>query len=141
MGMYPKYPIAFPKTLTPNTEETRNHILRQSLPRGNQTIRRATTQSRPRDIDAAKPVPATVFGLSPQPEASATEINGINVAIRDYRRSYLEYWNRYAEITGTGRSVDVFLMPVAPTPAPARGKVRYFGEKSSRIINEGEENH
>lgn len=32
------------------------------------------------------------------------------------------------EITGTGRPVDVFLMPVAPTPAPAPGKVRYFGE-------------
>ncbi|OKP11308.1 Acetamidase [Penicillium subrubescens] len=78
-------------------------------------------------VDAAKPVPATVFGLLPQPEASATEINGINIAIRDYRRSYLEYWNSTAEITGTGRPVDVFLMPVAPTPAPVRGKVRYFG--------------
>lgn len=74
-------------------------------------------------------MPATVFGLSPQLEASATEINGINIAIRDYRRSYLDYWNRTAGLTGTGKPVDVFLMPVAPTPAPAPGKVHYFGEK------------
>lgn len=84
---------------------------------------------------------ATVFGLSPQPEASATEINDINIAIRDYRRSYLEYWNGTAEITGTGRPVDVFLMPVAPTPAPVRGKVRYLGERSTRMITEREENY
>lgn len=86
-------------------------------------------------------MPATVFGLSPRPEASATEINGINIAIRDYRRSYLEYWNGTAEITGTGRPVDVFLMPVAPTPAPVRGKVLYFGEKPTRMISKEQDNH
>ncbi|OJJ51284.1 hypothetical protein ASPZODRAFT_148589 [Penicilliopsis zonata CBS 506.65] len=82
------------------------------------------------DLDeffAVKDRPSTVFGLGPSRQANAGEIMEINTAIQKYRTAYLQCWQQTAGLTDTGRPVDVFIMPVAPTPAPERGKVRYFG--------------
>ncbi|KAJ5153448.1 uncharacterized protein N7482_009926 [Penicillium canariense] len=76
-----------------------------------------------------QPMPATVFGHSPQSEAHANEINNINTALRNYSKSYLKYWDQTAKLSEIGRLADAILMPVSPTPAPAPEKVQYFGEK------------
>lgn len=46
----------------------------------------------------------------------------VNVALRQYRKAYADYWASTAALTGTGEPVDAFIMPVAPFPAPRRGR-------------------
>jgi amidase len=50
------------------------------------------------------------------------------IALRDYRKAYLEYWNSTAALTGTGKPVDALIAPVHHGPPPAMGRVRYMGE-------------
>lgn len=42
----------------------------------------------------------------------ATFIAANNVAKREYQKEYMEYWNSTAELTGTGKPVDVVIAPV-----------------------------
>lgn len=51
-------------------------------------------------------------GIKPKPPKDATHIAANNVAKREYQKEYLEYWNSTAELTGTGRPVDVVILPV-----------------------------
>ncbi|RMZ83950.1 hypothetical protein DV737_g1375, partial [Chaetothyriales sp. CBS 132003] len=50
-----------------------------------------------------------------------------------YRQKYREYWNSTIELTGTGRPIDAFIMPVAPHAAVIPGK--YFHYDYSDIVN------
>ncbi|EXJ93263.1 hypothetical protein A1O1_01655 [Capronia coronata CBS 617.96] len=65
------------------------------------------------------------LGLSgePQPEQigvnrqqeeqkNVLEVAAINIAKREYKKAYLEYWNSTKDLTDTGRPVDAVLCPV-----------------------------
>ncbi|CZR68251.1 probable general amidase [Phialocephala subalpina] len=76
---------------------------------------------------SGEPSTEAVLGPEPTPEANASQIIEANIAVRDYRKTYLDYWNSTSEITGTGRPVDAFIMPLAPFPPPQPGQARYLG--------------
>ncbi|KAI4097849.1 MAG: hypothetical protein LQ344_000121 [Seirophora lacunosa] len=70
---------------------------------------------------------ASLNAEGPKPPEDATHIAANNVAKREYQKEYMEYWNSTAELTGTGRPVDVVIAPVAPFSAPRRERYRYYG--------------
>ncbi|KAM0123492.1 hypothetical protein ACHAP3_011088 [Botrytis cinerea] len=74
-----------------------------------------------------------IFGSEPFPEVNASQIVEANIALKDYRKRYLDYWNSTSEFTGTGKPVDAFIMPLAPFPPPKPGQARYVGYTT--IIN------
>lgn len=45
----------------------------------------------------------------------------------------MDYWNSTAELTGTGRPVDAFILPCAPFAAARPGRYSYYGY--STIVN------
>lgn len=55
---------------------------------------------------------ASLNAQDPKPPEDATHIAANNVAKREYQKEYMEYWNSTAELTGTGRPVDVVIAPV-----------------------------
>ncbi|KAL8840740.1 MAG: hypothetical protein Q9170_001178 [Blastenia crenularia] len=68
-----------------------------------------------------------------EPPKDATFIAANNVAKREYQKEYMEYWNSTAELTGTGRPVDVVIAPLAPFSAARPGKYLYYNY--STIVN------
>ncbi|KAF7917805.1 hypothetical protein BELL_1158g00010 [Botrytis elliptica] len=82
---------------------------------------------------SGEPSTEPILGKEPFPEGNASHIIEANIAVRNYRKKYLDYWNSTSEITGTGRSVDAFIMPLAPFPPPRPGQARYLGYTT--IIN------
>ena len=64
---------------------------------------------------------------------TASQIAATNVAKREYQKEYMEYWNGTQDLTGTGRPVDAFIMPLAPFPAARPNMYDYYGY--STIIN------
>lgn len=87
------------------------------------------------DLSGEPPIPqiAPMFGSKPGEQADATKIAAMNVTKRDYQKEYMEYWNSTIDLTGTGRSVDALIMPVAPFAAARRETYSYYGY--SNIIN------
>jgi amidase len=63
----------------------------------------------------------------PWGQKSAADIAANNVALREWRKEYLDYWNKTAEVTGTGRPVDGVIAPLAPFPAARPEKYIYYG--------------
>jgi amidase len=61
------------------------------------------------------------FGQPGNPE-TAVGIMKNNVTKRAYQKRYMDYWNSTANLTGTGRPVDAFIMAVAPFSAARPGK-------------------
>lgn len=61
---------------------------------------------------------------------SMTELAALNVAKREYQKQYMDYWNRTAELTGTGRPVDGLLCPLAPHAAVIPKEYHYVGYTS-----------
>ena len=53
----------------------------------------------------------------PGPEYSATDISKNNIAIREFRKDYMERWNATKDQTVTGRPVDAIIAPLAPSPS------------------------
>ncbi|KAJ0414470.1 amidase signature domain-containing protein [Aspergillus carlsbadensis] len=74
-----------------------------------------------------EPATPTIFGSKPSAPVDASEVMRRTVALREYRRKYLNYWNGTAALTGTGRAVDALIAPVHHGPPPAMGRVRYMG--------------
>ena len=80
------------------------------------------------------PQVAGLYGSGPTGKQSdASEIAATNVAKREYQKDYMEYWNTTVVLTGTGRPVDAFLMPLAPFAAVCPNKYKYLGY--SHILN------
>lgn len=71
-----------------------------------------------------------LFGSEPFPDVNALQIIEANIAVKNYRKKYLDYWNSTSEFTGTGRPVEAFIMPLAPFPPPKVGQARYVGMKT-----------
>ena len=66
------------------------------------------------------------FGDKPEKQYSAAEISANNVALREWRKQYMDYWNSTTELTGTGRPVDGVITAVAPfAAAPPLGYTYY----------------
>ena len=62
----------------------------------------------------------------PGPQYNATEIAKTNIAIREFRKEYLERWNATKDFTGTGRPIDGIIAPLAPSPSSEPLKFRYY---------------
>lgn len=71
-----------------------------------------------------------LLGSKPSPQANASKIAANNVAIREYRKEYMEYWNSTIDRTGTGRPVDAIITPVAPFAAARPNSFKYYGYSS-----------
>ena len=67
------------------------------------------------------------LGEFPFEQANATQIHANNVAKREFQKSYLDYWNASAALSGTGRPVDAIVIPVAPFAAAREKKHKYYG--------------
>ncbi|KAL2819569.1 amidase signature domain-containing protein [Aspergillus cavernicola] len=68
---------------------------------------------------SGEPPTPTVFGSRPTTPVDAREIMKRNIALRDYRKRYLDFWDRTA--------VDALITPFHQGPPPPAGKVRYMG--------------
>lgn len=62
----------------------------------------------------------------PIDQANATDIAANNIAIRDFRKEYMERWNSTKDITGTGRPMDGIICPLAPSPSSEPLQFRYY---------------
>ena len=60
------------------------------------------------------------------PEYSATDISKNNIAIREFRKAYMERWNATKDLTGTGRPMDAIIAPSAPSPSSEPLRYRYY---------------
>ncbi|KAL2865945.1 amidase signature domain-containing protein [Aspergillus lucknowensis] len=76
---------------------------------------------------SSEPATPTVFGNRARAPVDGSEVMARTVALREYRKAYLDYWESTADETGTGRAVDALIAPVHHGPPPAKGKVRYMG--------------
>ncbi|KAI9762415.1 MAG: Acetamidase [Chaenotheca gracillima] len=79
------------------------------------------------------PQVASTYGKGPTAQVNASKIAEVNVQKREYQKEYMEYWNDTKSLTGTGRPVDAFIMPLAPYASPLHGKYKYYAY--STIIN------
>lgn len=66
-----------------------------------------------------------VYGTQPTREFTASEIAAVNRDLRGYSKAYLDYWNSTKQLTGTGRPVDAFIMPVAPFAGARPERYKY----------------
>ncbi|KAL4864211.1 hypothetical protein BDV12DRAFT_189085 [Aspergillus spectabilis] len=76
---------------------------------------------------SGEPPTPTIFGPHPSTPVDACTAMKRNIALCDFRKAYLDYWNGTASLTGTSRPVDALIMPFNQGPPPAAGKVRYMG--------------
>lgn len=60
-------------------------------------------------------------------ELKASGIAALNIAKREYQKQYMDYWNRTAELTGTGRPVDGVFCPLAPHAAVIPNQYKHVG--------------
>lgn len=80
-------------------------------------------------LSGEPPAPAITrsFGKAPTSQWDASRIHANNVAHREIKKRYVDYWNSTVELTGTDRPVDAFISPVAPGSAARRDKYSYYG--------------
>lgn len=73
------------------------------------------------------PQVSMLYGDAPVEQYSAAQISANNIALREWRKQYLDYWNSTAELTESGRPVDAFIAPLAPFAAARPEKFTYYG--------------
>jgi amidase len=67
------------------------------------------------------------YGDKPGEQYSAAKISANNIALREWQKQYMDYWNSTADLTGTGRPVDGLIAPLAPFAAARPTKYTYYG--------------
>ncbi|KAI9818939.1 MAG: Acetamidase [Pycnora praestabilis] len=67
------------------------------------------------------------YGDKPFEQMNASKIAETNILKREFQKDYMDYWNSTKEITGTGRSVDAVIAPIAPFAAALPEKYSYYG--------------
>ncbi|KAK5127721.1 hypothetical protein LTR08_004313 [Meristemomyces frigidus] len=77
------------------------------------------------ELSGEDAAPQTLVTSAPQ--ASASEIMAVNIAHREAKKEYMEYWNSTSALTGTGRAVDAVICPVAPFAAARPGGYKHYG--------------
>ena len=70
---------------------------------------------------------ADIYGTGVTEQANASKIAALNIAKREFQKEYMEYWNSTVDLTGTGRPVDAFIIPLAPFAAARPRKYKYLG--------------
>ncbi|KAH7018751.1 putative general amidase GmdA [Macrophomina phaseolina] len=83
--------------------------------------------------ESPDPTMPAIFKTNSPKVLDATEVMRTNKAIRAYRAEFVDHWNNTANAAATRQPVDAVIMPVSPSAAPKRGKVRWLGYKA--IIN------
>ncbi|KAI4225072.1 MAG: hypothetical protein L6R36_004199 [Xanthoria steineri] len=134
------------ETVTERLEKQGHRIIEWKPPdhqRGVDTIIAAWKYDNGADVRSAfelsgepmAPQIASIYGaeLHAGPPKDATFIAANNVARREYQKEYMEYWNSTAELTGTGKPVDIVIAPVAPVAAARPNGVPWYGY--SGIVN------
>jgi amidase len=58
----------------------------------------------------------------------ATQVMRVNRDLRAYRADFLDHWNETASRTATGQAIDAVIMPITPSPATRRGRVKGIGK-------------
>ncbi|KAE9380775.1 putative general amidase GmdA [Stipitochalara longipes BDJ] len=69
---------------------------------------------------------SSFYGVKKE-QYNASQISAINVLKRQYQKEYMEYWNKTASYTGTGRPVDAIISPLAPFAAARPDMYDYYG--------------
>ena len=79
--------------------------------------------------EPAAPQVASLYGADAanQSQVTASDVAATNVALRSWRKAYLDYWNGTAALTATGKPVDAFVCPLAPYAAARREMYNYYG--------------
>lgn len=67
------------------------------------------------------------YGTEAKEELTVSQLAANNIEQRQGKKEYLDYWNSTAELTGTGRSVDGIIAPLAPYPAARPQGYKYYG--------------
>ncbi|KAF2180875.1 amidase [Zopfia rhizophila CBS 207.26] len=80
-----------------------------------------------------EPAMLPVFHTTSPKIQDAAEIMHTNKAIRAYCAQFLDHWNGTAKSTATGQPIDAIIMPISPSAAPKKGRVKWLGYAS--IIN------
>lgn len=70
---------------------------------------------------------ADIYGTGVTEQANASKIAALHIAKREFQKEYMEYWNSTVDLTGTGRPVDAFIIPLAPFAAARPRKYKYLG--------------
>ena len=68
------------------------------------------------------------FGAEAGPQANGSQVFADNVAVREYRAAYLDYWNSTKAATGTGRPVDAIISPLNHQAATRKERFRSAGK-------------
>lgn len=68
-----------------------------------------------------------IFDDKPHEPASLFEYQDNALKRRHYLTKYMEYWNSTADKSGTGRTVDAVILPVAPHAAVLPGEYFHYG--------------
>lgn len=78
---------------------------------------------------SGEPVAPQMVGLFDQglPQFTASQIAANNVAQRELKKEYLDYWNSTASKTSTGKPVDAVISPAAPFAAARPRMYAYYG--------------
>lgn len=66
------------------------------------------------------------YGSAPSDEKKASEIAANNVAQRQWKKKYMDFWNSTASASGTGRPIDAVICPLAPYPAARPALYKYY---------------
>lgn len=74
-----------------------------------------------------------LYGYKPTEQKKGSEIAANNIAKREYRKEYLDYWNSTANLTHNGQPVEAFISPLSPYPGVRPTEYHYY--TYSTIIN------
>jgi amidase len=66
-----------------------------------------------------------------------TQVMRVNRDLRAYRAEFLNHWNETASRTATGQAIDAVIMPITPSPATRRGRVRGIGKMPCTTASHG----
>ncbi|KAK5094242.1 hypothetical protein LTS08_008661 [Lithohypha guttulata] len=67
------------------------------------------------------------YGDVAKEEKTASFIAKNNVALRQWKKQYMDAWNATVSTTGTGRPIDAIIAPLAPYPAARPKKYKWYG--------------
>lgn len=117
--------ILYVKTAVPHTlmcGETVNHIIGYTQNPRNKYLSAGGSSG-------GELVGSQMVGLFDKgsPQFTASQIAANNVAQRETKKEYLDYWNSTASVTSTSRPVDAVISPAAPFAAARPGMYAYYG--------------
>lgn len=67
------------------------------------------------------------YGTAPRDELTSSAISENNIALRKWKKEYIDAWNSTASTSGTGKPMDAIIAPLAPYPAARPGKYLWYG--------------